>query len=127
LRFSAGVCWKHGRHGDRRGGHYGHDRAGQGGEGTSIPGLGEVLATGQQARRRWQSLDRALARCRTATTTIAGMKATVTVEPLSFPRVASTSSAYGWAFTRARVRIGLDLVLFHAGTYAGYLAYSDLG
>lgn len=96
-------------------------------EGTSVPTLAEVLAAGPRVQQRWQSLSRALARCRTATITIAGTKATATVQPLPFPRVASTSSAYAWAFTIAGIRIGFDLVLFSAGTYAGYLAYSDLG
>jgi pimeloyl-ACP methyl ester carboxylesterase len=96
-------------------------------EGTSIPALGEVLATGPQAQPMWQHLARALARCRTATLTIAGTKAKATVRPLSFPRVAGTSAAYAWAFTIAGIQIGFDLVLFTAGTYAGYLTYSDLG
>jgi len=96
-------------------------------QGTSIPALTEVLAAGPQVQQRWQSLGRALARCHTATITIAGTKATATIQPLSFPRVASTSSAYAWAFTIAGIRIGFDLVLFQAGSYAGYLAYSDLG
>jgi pimeloyl-ACP methyl ester carboxylesterase len=96
-------------------------------EGTSVPALSEVLAVGPRVQQRWQSLSRALARCRTATITIGGRKAAATVQPLSFPRVASTSSAYAWAFTIAGIRIGFDLVLFQAGSYAGYLAYSDLG
>ena len=96
-------------------------------EGTSIPSFGEVLATGPQAQRMWQSLARALARCQTATITIAGEKARATIQPLPFPRVASTTDAYAWAFTIAGVRIGLDLVLFKAGSFAGYLTYADLG
>jgi len=43
-------------------------------EGTSIPALGEVLATGPQAQQMWQNLARALARCRTATLTLPGWK-----------------------------------------------------
>ena len=96
-------------------------------EGTSIPAFGEVLTTGPQAQQMWQSLGRALARCRTATVTIAGVKATATIQPLPFPRVASTTEAYAWGFAIAGVRIGLDLVLFRAGSYAGYLTYADLG
>jgi pimeloyl-ACP methyl ester carboxylesterase len=68
-----------------------------------------------------------MARCRTATIAIAGKNVTATIGPLSFPHVAGVSSAYAWAFTAGGVRIGLDLVLFQSGTYAGYLAYSDLG
>jgi pimeloyl-ACP methyl ester carboxylesterase len=96
-------------------------------QGTAIPSLGEVLATGPQAQRAWQSLGRALARCRTATITIAGKKASVTIRPLPFPHAASSSSAYAWALTIAGIRIGADLVLFRAGRYEGYLTYSDLG
>ncbi len=96
-------------------------------EGTSIPSLGEVLATGPQAQRQWQSLGSALARCRTATITVAGEKAPVTIRPISFPRVGSGSSAYAWTFTVSGIPVGDDLILFRAGSYAGYLTYADVG
>jgi pimeloyl-ACP methyl ester carboxylesterase len=96
-------------------------------EGTSLPSVSEVLATGPQAQQMWQSLGRAMARCRTATFTTAGEKITATIRPLPFPRVASTSSAYVWAFTTEGVRIGADFVLFQAGGYAGYLTYAGVG
>ena len=96
-------------------------------QGTSIPSLSEVLATGPQVQHTWQSLARALARCRTATLTIGGTKVKATIRPLPFPRVAGTSSAYAWGFTIAGIQIGFDLVLFETGTCAGYVAYSDLG
>jgi alpha/beta hydrolase fold len=96
-------------------------------EGIVIPSFGEVLVTGPQAQQMWRSLDRALARCRTATITIAGAKARATIQPSPFPRVAGTTDAYTWAFTIEGVRIGLDLVLVQAGNYAGYVTYADLG
>ena len=96
-------------------------------EGTALPSLSEVLATGPQAQQMWQNLARAMARCRTATFTTAGEKITATIRPLPFPRVASTSSAYVWAFTTEGVRIGADFVLFQAGGYVGYLSSADLG
>ncbi len=96
-------------------------------EGIAIPAATEVLATGPQIQRTWQDLGRALARCRTATLTIAGKKATATIRPLSLPHVAGVSSAYAWAFTTGGIQVGLDLVLLQSGGYAGYLAYSDLG
>jgi pimeloyl-ACP methyl ester carboxylesterase len=96
-------------------------------QGTAIPTLSEVLATGPQAQQRWQSLGQALARCRTATLTIAGQKSRATIQPLSFPQVASMSSASAWAFTISGIRIGFDLVLFETGAYTGYLTYADLG
>ena len=96
-------------------------------QGTSIPSLGEVLATGPQAQRQWQSLDGALARCRTATITVAGDKAPVTIRPAAFPRVGSWSAAYAWTFTIAGIPVGDDLVLFRAGGYDGYLTYAGVG
>jgi pimeloyl-ACP methyl ester carboxylesterase len=96
-------------------------------QGTVIPTLGEVLATGPQAKPRWRSLSRALAHCRTATITIAGTKAPVIITPLSFPRSATTTAAYAWTFTIAGIDITDDLVLFEAGQDTGYLSYSDLG
>jgi len=96
-------------------------------QGTSIPSLGEALSSGQAAQDRWQSLNRELARCQTATVTVAGHKVEAQIRPLAFPRVASGSSAYAWTLTVSGVQIGVDLVLFEAGSYAGYLSYSDLG
>lgn len=96
-------------------------------QGTSIPTLSEALAVGPQLRQRWQSLARAMARCRTATLTLGGTKVKATIRSLPFPRFASTSSAYAWGFTISGVQIGFDLILFQTATYAGYLTYSDLG
>ena len=96
-------------------------------QGTAIPNLGEVLATGPQAKPRWRSLSRALAHCHTATITIAGKKAPVTITPLPLPRAATTTAAYAWTFTITGIHFGADLVLFQTGKDTGYLTYSDLG
>ena len=96
-------------------------------EGTSTPALGEFLATGPQARQSWRRLSQALARCRTATITIAGTKAKVTIAPLSFPGLAGASPAYAWAFTTAGIQVVSDSVLFQAGRYVGYVIYTGLG
>jgi pimeloyl-ACP methyl ester carboxylesterase len=96
-------------------------------EGTSIPGLHETLSTGASAQQGWHSINRELAGCRTATVTISGKKVTAAIRPLAFPRVASASSAYAWTLTVAGIRIGVDIILFEAGPYTGYLIYSDLG
>ena len=96
-------------------------------QGTSIPTLGEVLAAGPQAQRQWQSLDGALANCRTATITVAGDKAPVTIRPVSFPRVGTWSAAYAWTFTIEGIPVGDDLILFRAGDYEGYLSYAGVG
>jgi pimeloyl-ACP methyl ester carboxylesterase len=96
-------------------------------QGTSIPSLGEVLAAGPQAQRQWQSLGSALARCRTATITVGGVKSPVTIRPVSFPTVGSGSSAYAWTFTVSGIPVDDDLILFRAGAYEGYLTYADVG
>jgi pimeloyl-ACP methyl ester carboxylesterase len=96
-------------------------------EGASIPNVGEVLASGSGVRQQWQALASALASCRSATFTIGGKKARATVRPLAFRKVASTSSAYAWSLTVSGIPIGVDLVLFETGSYAGYLSYSDVG
>ncbi len=96
-------------------------------QGTAIPTLGEVLATGPQAKPRWRSLSRALTQCHTATITIGGKKAPVTITPLPFPRATTTTAAYAWTFTITGIHIGADLVLFETGKDTGYLTYSDLG
>jgi pimeloyl-ACP methyl ester carboxylesterase len=96
-------------------------------QGTSIPSLGEVLAAGPQAQRQWQSLNSALARCRTATITVAGEEAPVTIRPISFPAVGTGSTAYAWTFTVSGIPVGDDLILFRAGSYEGYLSYADVG
>jgi pimeloyl-ACP methyl ester carboxylesterase len=96
-------------------------------EGSSIPNLSEVLATGAYAQRTWRRFDRALARCRTATLVLGGTKVEGTVHPLAFPRIGRSSSAYAWTFTVSGIPIGFDLVLFQSGAYDGYLAYADLG
>lgn len=96
-------------------------------QGTSTPSLAEVLASGPQAQRHWQRLDSALAHCRAATITVGGEKAPVTIRPISFPRVGSWTSAYSWTFTLSGIAFGADLVLFRAGSYQGYVSYSDLG
>jgi pimeloyl-ACP methyl ester carboxylesterase len=96
-------------------------------EGTSIPSLGEVLATGPQAQPMWQSLDSSLARCQTATLTVAGDKAPVAIRPLSFPRIGSWSSAYSWTLTFSGIPVDVDLLLFRAGGYEGSLTYTSVG
>src|ERR1700683_3687464 len=92
-------------------------------EGTSIPTFAEALTSGPQAQQQWHGLNQALARCRAATTPLAGKKAGVTIKPLSFPRVASASSAYAWSFTIAGIRIGVDMILFQDGQYAVFVVY----
>jgi pimeloyl-ACP methyl ester carboxylesterase len=96
-------------------------------DGTSIPNLGEVLAAGPRVAQTWTRLDRALARCKTATLQLGGARLEATVHRLELPVAGGGSSAYAWTLNVSGVRIGSDLVLFNAGRYRGYLSYADLG
>jgi pimeloyl-ACP methyl ester carboxylesterase len=96
-------------------------------QGSSIPNLGEVLASGTEVGTTWKRFGGALAGCRTATLSFGDTKVKATIRPLVFPRLGRTSSAYAWTFTLAGIRLGFDLVLFQTDTYGGYLTYADLG
>jgi pimeloyl-ACP methyl ester carboxylesterase len=96
-------------------------------QGSSIPTFVEVLAAGPHVDRTWQGLATAVAKCRSATLDFAGTKVRSSVRPISFPAIGGESSATAWSFTLGGVRIGFDLVFFHAGGVGGYVAYSDLG
>jgi hypothetical protein len=102
---------------------------GCGGSGAGDTAQSRLLsaAAGPQAPRQWQSLGNAMARCRTATITVGGVQSPATIRPISFPRVGSGSSAYAWTFTVSGVPVGDDLILFHAGSYEGYLTYASVG
>ncbi len=95
--------------------------------GSATPSLSEVLATGPQPGQIWQRLNATLGGCHSATLSVAGSKAAVSIAPLSFPRVGEASAAYAWTFTVAGMPFSVDLVAFRTGTYVGYIAYSGLG
>ncbi len=96
-------------------------------EGTSIPNLGEVLATGARVEQVWNRFGAALANCRSAMLQLGSITVEATVRRLAFPRLGRSSSAYGWAFSLAGIRLGFDLVLFQTRRDDGYLSYADLG
>ena len=96
-------------------------------EGNSIPNLGEVLATGTQVGQVWDRFDTALASCRSALLQVGNTRVQATVRRLAFPRLSRTSSAYGWAFTLAGIKLGFNLVLFQTGRYDGYVSVANLG
>lgn len=96
-------------------------------QGTSVPNVAEVVASGPQVQQTWMNLNGSLAGCRTATLNIGGTPVRAAIQPLTLPPLGQTSSAYAWDFTYSGVRFGVDLVLFETGTYAGYFSYADLG
>lgn len=96
-------------------------------QGTAIPNMAEVVASGPQAQQYWQNLNRSLAACRTATLDIEGTKVQAAVQPSTLPPVGQSSSAYALDFTLSGIHFQSDLVLFRAGPYDGYVSYPDLG
>ncbi len=96
-------------------------------QGSSVPNLSEVVASGSSAGKIWSDLDRKLSTCRNATFEIAGRNVSAKISPLALPSLNSSFSAYAWRFTFSGMGFGTDMVLFEAKKYDGYLAYSDLG
>jgi pimeloyl-ACP methyl ester carboxylesterase len=96
-------------------------------EGTSIPSLGELLASGPRVQRAWDRFGAALAGCHSALLTVDGKKVEASVRRLAFATLGRGSSAYSWAFTLGGIRLGFDIVLFRTRRYDGYLSYADLG
>jgi alpha/beta hydrolase fold len=95
-------------------------------QGTSVPNLVEVLATGSGVREAWKRLAAALARCHTSSLVLGTAKVEAQVQPVSLRAGARESAAYAWTFTLGGIRLGFDLVLFQAAAYSGYIAYADL-
>ncbi|HTT90954.1 MAG TPA: alpha/beta hydrolase [Acidimicrobiales bacterium] len=98
-------------------------------EGSGLPSLSEVLASGAQAEEAWQRLGATLAGCRAATFVYKGTKVTATGAPLAFTHLGHSSSAYAWTIREAGAPAGsdVDLVLFRTASYYGYLSYLDAG
>jgi pimeloyl-ACP methyl ester carboxylesterase len=96
-------------------------------EGAGIPGLHEVLASGRRAQEAWERSRTALAGCRTATFVDGATTVAATVKPLALAQLGASTLAYSWTLGAASGGVGVDLVLFHAASYYGYLAYIGLG
>jgi len=95
-------------------------------QGPALPAMTEVLVTGPDLQARWQRVRTAMSTCKTATIDIGGKQVASTIKALSLPKLGDAFSSFAWTFTTSQLTIGLDLVLFDTGQYAGYLAYTDL-
>ena len=80
----------------------------------------KVLATGPQARQRWQSLAQAMARCQTATLTIGGHQGQGHHPAPALPadRPARPPPTHGGSRS-AGIQIGFDLLLFETRDLCG--------
>jgi hypothetical protein len=93
----------------------------------SVPAVGEVLANGSEALRRYQLLNKVLSSCKKLGGTDAGVHITGTVSAISFPDVGTRSRAYAISLRVRGIAIGADVITFEVGQYAGELLYEDIG
>lgn len=93
----------------------------------SLPALQEVVATGSGAAASYKALNKALAACKSFTSSSGGQKVTGSIGAMSFPSVGSHSTAYAIHISIQGVNAGVDVVLFEAGAYVGAVLYEDIG
>jgi hypothetical protein len=93
----------------------------------SLPALQEVVAAGSGAVEGYEALNKALAACKTFTSSSAGHKVTGSVGAMSFPAVGNRSSAYAITINIEGVNAGADIVIFQTGTYVAAVLYEDIG
>ena len=93
----------------------------------SLPAIQEVVAAGSGAASSYRALNRALAACKSFTSSSGGQKVTGNIGAMSFPSVANGSSAYAIKISIDGIDAGADLVLFKAGKYVGAVLYEDIG
>ena len=75
----------------------------------------------------YEALNKALAACKTFTSSSAGHKVTGSVGAMSFPAVGNRSSAYAITINIEGVNAGADIVIFQTGTYVAAVLYEDIG
>jgi hypothetical protein len=91
----------------------------------SLPTLEEVLEQGRGAETRYAAFVQILSRCHTLRTTKDGKKVTGSVDIMTFPALAESSSAYSIYLSATGVAIGIDVVCFRLGSIDGVVAYES--
>jgi hypothetical protein len=96
-------------------------------DGDSAPAVGEVLASGSEATRRYQVLNKVLSACKKLGGTEGGAQIKGTVGAMSFPDVGTRSRAYAVSISIGGIAIHADVIAFEVGEYAGELLFEDIG
>jgi len=96
-------------------------------ENGQLPQLEEELATGPGSVAAYEKLDHVLAGCKQFTAADNGKMITFTVGAMSFPPVASQSTAYSVTFSVDGINAAADIALFRAGAIVGLVLYADIG
>ena len=91
----------------------------------SLPALEEVLDTGKTAQTRYDKSIEVLSNCTTVRITRNGKTFTCSVDPMTFPAIADSSSAYSISLTAEGVSIDIDIIYFRLGNIYGSLSYEN--
>ena len=92
------------------------------------PLLGEKVVIGKAATARYDHVNAILKSCKFLTFALGGTNERGTVDPLSFPKLGSSSSAYTITVpTTLGVSVGIDIVIVRSGPYALVVEYSTMG
>ncbi len=93
----------------------------------NAPSLQETLESGPGVAARYAAFKRKLDGCKEINLTSGGQTISGTIGAMSFPPVGSRSGAWAMSLTTQGVTVGVDLVLFQAGSIIGDVVYEDLG
>ncbi len=92
------------------------------------PLLGEKVVFGKAVTNRYNYVNAVLKSCKYLTFALGGIDEKGTVDPLSFPKLGSSSSAYTITVpTTLGVSVGIDIVIVRSGPYALVVEYSTMG
>jgi hypothetical protein len=92
----------------------------------TLPQMDETLETGKGAPARYIKYRGILRNCKSVSYTASdGTTVKGSVGAMSFPPLGDSSSAYAINLTASGVSLGIDVVLFRAGSITGQLLYFD--
>ncbi len=94
-------------------------------EGAGLPSFTEVLLRDSKATSDWAKGAAVLSKCSSLTFRLGTLTVHASLNPLTLPTFADSSSAFVLHFTVAGLSIVEDLALFRQGDYEGFLEYAD--
>ncbi len=88
----------------------------------------ETLAAGPNIKTAYEEINRIFSACKHLSITSRGVTIRGTVGAMSFPKVGTSSNAYGMTLAAEGVTVGADIVVFEAphGIF-GFMGYESLG
>ena len=92
-----------------------------------VPALQETIDVGKGESSAYTKFLHILNGCTTVSFSASGTNVTGSVGAMSFPTVGDESAAYAFTFSVKGINLGLDLVVFKAGSVVGDIGYEDIG